>query len=299
MIALRGDVMKIIHMWPLLLALVLCGCNWSETVERIIPETARPVMAETLDVLERKESEALLDLFHPQLDRAQGRTAMPSVLVFVPDEGTATRHLLSAHSQNNTVLGGESTRTVRAVYRLDWPEESLLVTVELRHHETAQWTIWNLNLQPTPTQSGFPALSEMEPRQLTFVVAALACVAFILFTLVASFRTRRLKRRILWALFIVSAFPVFAMNLDTGAFWMAAPGVQSGPEGFSVQLFAIRFFGAAVEQVSGSWVVEVAVPIGALFFWYRMVRGGPTRKPPKTKPATPAQNVTEKAAPPA
>ncbi len=265
-----------------LCALVLSGCSLNDMVSSIVPDDAKPVLAELVAAVSDHDLEAFRPYLNPEIDQAAVDSTLPQILEVLPEGAPREVALTYAHLSASTTLNTGSQRTLSTVHTLTWDERVLLLRLEMTSEESGEWMINSFRLtSPSPGEVATPpAFSELSLSHKIFGVAAIVVPLFILFTLIAMFRTPRIKRRILWTLFIVLAcYPQFAINWTTGAWWLASPAIQTSESGVNLNLIGFLVFGASIlREGLGPWVISVCVPIGALFFWYRRMKGGPTRK---------------------
>ncbi|WP_339743167.1 hypothetical protein [uncultured Maricaulis sp.] len=265
-----------------LCALVLSGCNFNEMVAGIVPDDAKPMLAELIAAVSDHDLEAFRPYLNPEIDQAAIEAALPQILELLPEGPPQEVKLTYAYLGASATLNAGTQRTLATVHTLTWDEQVLMLRLEMTSDETGVWVINRFRFTtPTPEQVATPpAFSELTLSHKIFGVAAILVPLFVLFTLIAMFRTPQIKRRILWTLFIlIGCYPQFAINWSTGAWWLASPTIQTGESGASLNLIGFLVFGASIlREGIGPWVIAVCVPIGALFFWYRRMKGGPTRK---------------------
>ncbi len=266
-----------------LCALVLSGCNFNELVAGIVPDDAEPVLAELLAAVSDHDLERFRPYLNPEIDPTVIDSALPQILDALPAGAPADVRLTSATLSASTAISTGSQRTLSTVHTLTWDEQILLLRLEMTSRETGQWMIDSFRLtSPAPGEAATsPDFSELSLSHKIFGAAAILVPLFVLCTLIAMFRTPRVKRRVLWTLFIaLVCYPQFAINWSSGAWWLASPAMQTSESGVHLSLFDFMLLGAGIarEGMFGPWIVSVCVPLGALFFWYRRARGGPTRK---------------------
>ena len=265
-----------------LCALALSGCSLNDMLTSILPDDAKPVLAELVAAVSEHDLEPVRPYINPQIDQAALDPALQQILDVLPEGPPDEAQLTYANFNTSTTPGSGSQRTLSTVHRLTWGDQVLLLRIEMISRETGQWIINRFSIiTPDPAEANTsPAFADLTLSHKVFGVAAILVPLFVLFTLIAMFRTPRIKRRILWTLFIVLAcYPQFAINWSTGAWWLVSPSIQTSESGVNFNLIGVLLFGASIlRQGIGPWVISVCVPVGALFFWYRRMRGGPTRK---------------------
>ena len=99
-----------------------------------------------------------------------------------------------------------------------------------------------------------------------FLFATIALPIFSLWTLIICIKTKGLRRKWLWCVFIVIGFISFRLNWSTGEVaWQL----------ISFQLFSSS---ATSSGVYGPWILGFSIPVGAVVFWGK-------RKKLKAQPA--------------
>ena len=82
---------------------------------------------------------------------------------------------------------------------------------------------------------------------------AIGALLITLYALVLCVKTKPLKRKWLWILFILVGFGQFVINWSTGEFQIAP---------LALQLFSA----SALASPYGPWIIAVSLPIGAALF---------------------------------
>ncbi|MBC3919508.1 hypothetical protein H8L32_18625 [Undibacterium sp. CY18W] len=148
---------------------------------------------------------------------------------------------------------------------------------KFEYHYEAGWAVGHIALKRKNDQLtvvGFSInktkTSQKEINRFTFsgksaihyvtLIAAVCVFLFILITLVVCMRTTMLKRKWLWALFIVLGVSAIDVNWTTGE--------------YAFQLIRFQLFGAAMVANSeySPWIITASFPLGAIVFWFRRSR---------------------------
>ncbi len=265
-----------------LCALVLSGCNFNEMVAGIVPDDAKPLLAELIAAVSDHDLEAFRPHLNPEIDPAAIDSALPQILELLPEGPPQDVQLTYAYLGASATLTTGTQRTLSTVHTLTWDEQILILRLEMTSDETGVWVIDRFNFTtPAAEEAAIsPAFSELTLTHKIFGGAAILVPVFVLFTLIAMFRTPQIKRRILWTLFILlGCYPQFAINWSTGIWELVSPAMQASESGVNFNLIGFLVFGASIlREGAGPWIISVCVPVGAFFFWYRRMRGGPTRK---------------------
>ena len=269
----------------LVLAAGLAGCRKSDIYESFVAEDLRETRTSALEAVESRDTEALIRHFGDWADTEEFRGRLDAFLAGMPaGEWLDTPELAGAHRSRSQVVGGQPLDNQSLVYITRTGAEHVRIDLTFTRTGDQPWALHHVNayaFQPNPGISFTDGT--MTPVRLASLAAVLANFTFVMITLIATFRFRRIKRRILWPLFIIAGFPVFGFNWTSEAWYLVAPGISSSEAGVYFRFLEITFFGASFVDASpvAPVILELGVPIGAILFWYRVMRGGPTRKAEK------------------
>ncbi|HAQ33809.1 MAG TPA: hypothetical protein DCQ53_00375 [Alphaproteobacteria bacterium] len=272
--------------------LLLAGCAdlMSQSADHLAntdPES-RSIIDTTTDAILAGEIDAILPLLHPQITEQAARQGIGDIIEFLPEADPDERELAGFYRTDNVTTTSDGTvrRSLReALVLLHYGEDRYGLQFNLAAVDDEPLRITNLRVVTyDPASYGPP--SELTLAHHVLRAAAIASPAFVLFTLIAMFRLKRVKRRILWTLFIiVVCYPVFQLNWSTGQWSMIAPSIQTSANQLNFKLLEFTFFGGGAVRASvvDPWVVSAAVPLGALIFWIKLATVGIRRKPPKVE----------------
>lgn len=245
----------------LLSMLVLLGCSQQQMLEKFSTPTDQAqakgyisdLQAGKLDVIESKLDQSIKTPgFHDTLIR------MARLLPLGPPTSVklvgAHKLFSPAGTQTNTTL------------EYQWGDRWFLCNVAIQKSATAQ-TIVGLHVYPQKTsleeQVRF-TLAGKSPAQYVILAGAILALGLTLFALVACIRTKGLRRKWLWILFIIVGFGMLSTNWATGA--------------VNYQLLYVSLFSAsAFAQFYGPWTISMSAPVGAIVFLLR-------RRKPRPKP---------------
>jgi len=265
-----------------LAALAVSACDLSGVLERVIPDDARETVDRARNAILDADRDALEAITPPETSPAVLDNAIAQITSMLPSGETPDVSLSGAHISTSQVIGEDSVQTLDLVYLAAY--ESGNRRLELRIQKTGEspWHLTWYNLLEAGNHSGLSLdWGSNASKQNIALAASLGSFSLILLTLFASFRFKRVKRRILWSILILAAYPVFAFNWTDQTWTLIAPAITSTETTTHFNLVSLTFFGAGFADFSPLEAAELrfAVPFGALLFWYRVLRGGPTRKP--------------------
>ena len=274
--------MRLIACVLLVLTAGLSGCQKSEFFESFIAEDIRAPMRDVLDAVQARDSDRLIAHFGPQADTDAFRAELDTFFGEIPQgRWQHEPEVAGAHRNWSQTFGEEKQENQSIVLTTETDATPVRIDLVFTRIGEAPWRLQNINIHAyTPNPGILGNQGDMTHARLAATALALTSLALILFTLVASFRFKRIKHRILWSLFIVVGYPAFAFDWTEQAWRLVSPSIATTGNGWNVSLLNISFFGAGLIDNTPvePAVISVGVPIGALLFWYRVMRGGPTRK---------------------
>ncbi|MEQ8406157.1 MAG: hypothetical protein RKE49_13750 [Oceanicaulis sp.] len=271
-------------------ALWLSGCTdlTDRFVRAMADDEAVALGDQALDALFSRDEAALRSMLHDEAAPAFTAEAFQQTFGYLPETPTQTRRLLQVNWSSFTDQAG-SARRLNLLYHISFAPEAQgavreeFARIGLAARGDASLQLVELHLFPAPG----PAVGEPVAWPVGFWAAviltpftALFCIA----ALISVWRTPRLKRRILWTIFIaLIGYPVFAYSTQTGAWVLQSPGVSNVDGGVNVSFINITVLSAAwmKDMITGHHLFQVAVPVGALFFFVQKARGKLALKPAK------------------
>ena len=279
--------------------LFVAGCEdlMSRSADVISDDESRVMIDIATDAVLIGDIEPVLPLIHPQIAEQSARQGISQIIDYLPDGEPDERDLIGFFRTNNVISNSDGTvhqRIRQAVVMLRYGDDryGLLFNLFARDDEPLRITNFTVVMYD-PALYGPPA--ELTVAHQVFRAAAIGIPIFVVITLAMLFRLKRVKRRILWTLFIIIVcYPVFQMNWSTGDWSMTAPGIQQSENRTNFSLVEFTFFGGAALRASvvDPWIISAAIPLGAILFWLKLLTVGIRRKPPKIeRNATVAERV--------
>ena|GEM_PF-1722397 len=159
------------------------------------------------------------------------------------------------------------TKNVNLSY--EWSSPDKWYTGNLAWQETGNSkVVYGLHINPLPAPLEKIHAFTFEnkgPIHWFFLIVAVLNPLLILWALIVCIKTKSLKRKWLWILFIIVGF--FQTNLDwtsgeiSGLIYKSAHTFQINP-------FSITIFGSAFSRPTeySPWIIMISVPIGAIIF---------------------------------
>lgn len=288
---------QILRLAALVLAVISLGACSSavDYFARVMGDEAAIDQADSaIDALLARDKAAMHGVTHPEVVHLFSDDVVGQMFDYLPAEPERRRSLLQYNWSDFHTLGGEPSRRVDLIYRIEFePDEagaarSEFVRVGLFASGDMALAMVEMRLFPVPP----PVYDGPDDWPAGFWIALILApvtAIFCLLALISTWRTPRVKRRILWSIFIVLiGYPVFAFSSETGSWFLLSPGVHTHPAGVHYSFFDITAFSASWMQNSftGHHVFNVAIPVGALLFFLQKFRGKLALKEPRPSPAS-------------
>lgn len=259
----------------------------------LIPDDAEDTLDVITEAIADQRSAPIMAVLDPSINPGPAQNSLRSIWNGLPKGEPETISLVGSNYRTNWTFGQGDMETIRAVYRYRYEEMLIVVSVVLQRHESENdWRFTNLNVNSADEQEPVHLeFTDMSTQQYVFAAAGGISFMLSLITLTAIAFTPRIKRRIIWTIFVILSYPTFFLNWTSGEWGLRAPFIISPDiDGIAMSLLPVALFGVGIDP---GYMIEpsiliVGFPFGALFFWYRMAKGGPTRrvqKPRKTAEA--------------
>lgn len=274
------------HVFVLLLicaAIGLGSCSRSGLYERFIAEDLRNDVQEVVTAIEHRDTDRLVQAFGPQAETEAFRARLEAFYPEMPPgDWVSEPSVAGAHRNWSQTMGQDERNTQSVVLTTETLDSSIRIDLIFYKTGDAPWYLQNMNVYEFEAHSGIFGLSvsDLSPGRSLALALALTSFGLITFTFIASFFFKKLKRRILWPLFILVGYPQFVFNWTTEAWTLTSPTLRVTENGFNLNVFNISIFGAGFVDNSPvePALLSIGLPIGALLFWWRVSRGGPPRK---------------------
>ena len=291
----------------IILCVFLAGCSetaWGPIVKMMMDEEMEARVDAITDEVVARDMAAVQRRLSPSISADAARSGLTDLFSHLPDgEPESTMAISYNWSSNTSFTDGQSgsTRSANIVVRLEYESAIAYLTIGLFAAPGEDYSI--NTLRANTAESGSADSSAYAPESHTiwhavFGILAFAMPIFIVGSLIAMYRMKRIKRRIIWTILLLIGYPVFALNWTTGDVWLASPGVTNTANSWHLSLIDIKFFGAAFQQIPGTgMLVWVGVPLGAILFWYKLYAVGITRKPAKDENEGPHPTTNESPGP--
>ncbi len=192
------------------------------------------------------------------LNRKYVTAQLPSVLGNLSAQFPAGEPSAIRVTHVHWTLLAKGQRIYTLVYEYDYPHDNVMAKVVISQGDGLTILeglhVWRLDEQMR--RANRLSFSGKTPVHFLFLTALLAVYAFTLVTAFYCMKTPIPRFKWAWVIFVLIGFVTFRFNWASGAF-----GVQP----ISLLLCSIGIQKAPLDPV----ILELAVPIGAILFWWR------------------------------
>lgn len=237
----------------LFLLAILSGCDPQQTIEKFASDSDKRRAVELIEMMRAGKVDALARKFTRSLQTPDLRSTLAGMPALMPAGEPRKRTLVGAWIN---VMNG--VRSSNLTYQYDFGDRWFMVNCAYVE-SGPEVGIVGMRINPLPAplkaQPDF-GLRGKSPLQYAVLVAGFLNLALVLLALVRCVVDRNLPRKWLWVIFILVGVSQISVDWSSGAwefhyFWF------------------LLFSASAVFQPYGSWVVSVALPVGALVYLMR------------------------------
>lgn len=242
--------MRLLRALPVFLFLLLAGCDQAALMGKFASEDEQALARGYIDRLRAGDFDSIERSLDKSLAGPEVRATLVKMAASIPVGEPRSVKLVGVqkHSQG-------AVQRLNTTFEYQFPEGWLLANVAIDERNGAK-TITGLNVYrrtESLEQENRFELAGKEPVHYLILAGAIGAVLISLYALVACIRTKPLRRRWLWIVFIVLGGGQFAVNWTSGE-WGITP-------------FAIQLLGAsATASPYGPWIVSCSIPLGAVVF---------------------------------
>lgn len=238
--------------WFHYVLLVLCvGCTDPEaSLQNAVSLEQQATAKDYIARLRSGDFDAIEKAFDPSVKTPTLRVKLEKMAHFVPLGEPSSVKLVGV--QKFSTSAGTMLNTT---FEYEFGEKWFLINVAIKDSKNEK-TLAGLNVVPQPksleAQNKFTLLGKSWLHYAVLAGAALAIV-LTLYALVVCVRTKLLRRKWRWILFILVGFGKFTINWVTGQ-WMFMP--------LYVQVLSVSTFA----EFYGPWTISISAPVGAVVF---------------------------------
>jgi len=245
-----------LHAILLFLCLLLTGCDRQALVDMLASAEQQAHVRGQVERLQARDFAAVEAALDPSLAGPGLRPALERMAALIPAGRARSVQIVGAQKQYRDGVTSIAF-TIEYAFADGW----LLAQVALAE-QGGQRRITALHITPRTQsleQEHAFRLAGKGASQYVVLAGALASLALSLCALVVCARTRGLRRKGLWVVFILLGFGKLTVNWTTGELFLLP---------LSVQLFGA----SAMAELGAPWMIAASLPVGALVFLLREAR---------------------------
>lgn len=233
--------------------LAFAGCSQAALMKRFAPPEDEANARKYVDLLRQGKFDEIVHDSDSSLVDSNIQDTLARMAAIIPAEDPKSIKVVGAH----VFHGSEFSRT-NITLEYEFPSKWVLVDVTTQKKDSS-FSIVGFHVNPIAdslenlNKFTFVGKGGVQYSVLTMAVFT---TLFSLYAFVMCLRTKNVKRKWLWAIFILVGVGKLAVNWTTGE-W-----------GFQTLAFQIPC-GTASAQLYGPWMIAVSLPLGAIVFLVR------------------------------
>ena len=241
---------------------LLAGCDRASLVAKFASEEEQALARSYVDRLRARDLDAIEKSLDPRFAGPRVRPALEAMASMVPAGDPRSVTLVAARKHFS---GG--VKSVDTTFEYQFAGGWLLANVVVEERDGNRSLIgFNVyqRTQSLEQENRFDLLGK-QPLHYLVLAGAMAAACISLYALVACIRTKDLRRKWLWIVFILLGVGQFVVNWTSGE-WGVLP--------ISVQLLGA----SATAAPFGPWVLSCSIPLGAIVFLFHRRRRARARE---------------------
>lgn len=238
------------------LMLLLSACAPPDTLEKFADDAKEAIAREYLQQLQAGDIAGLIAQLEPSLRTPDALTQFEAMRAALPAAAPAAANLIGYQ-----VAYASDAARYNVSYQFGYDSAWLAANVawaEPTNGSARQILGMNVYRLKEPLEKTHALnFARASLRHYVFATLAVAIPMFCLVTLVACIRTKPLRRKWLWCIFICVGVCTFSLNWTTGE--------------VAIRFLSMLLFGAGAftRSIYSAWAVSLALPIGAILFWIK------------------------------
>jgi len=251
------------------LIFLVSGCSRTELINKMAPADKKAQAIEILEALRKGTGEETFARLPTGQRSEEAENTLALLAQGIPDQDFSKMTFVDYQWK---MTGGKNYYYF--VFEYDFNGRYLLADITIGENEE-DGIIAGLHvneLKESVVESSKFDFNEAGTLHFGFFGVAILFPIFSIVTLVSCIRTKGIKRKWLWCIFIVVGITAFELNWNSGA-WSWAP--------MSFGLFSGSAMSAGAH---GPWIIGFNIPLGAILFWHK-------RKKVKAKPVAGANTT--------
>jgi hypothetical protein len=242
---------KFISPFAIVVLLSLVGCSPSSVIEKMAPADVIKASKESLSYLKERRFDLLKNLLTDELKKQSLDEPFRKMAEVFPNQEPKSVKIVGFYFI--ATVGKGTSYTVSYEYEFD--KQWVIANMEwFRTGDALRLNSFRVYPQAAALEV-INALTFRGKNAVHYLVAAMALAVFTisLVALIQCIKTKELKRKWLWILFILVGFGTFSVNWTSGEWKIGLITFQI----MSVSAFSLAY---------GPWTVAVSVPVGAVAF---------------------------------
>lgn len=234
--------------------LLLAGCDQQAWFNKFIPEAEAEAAKQFLAVLRARDFTAIEQELDPSLIATDSRAKLQLVADQFPEGEPVSVEVVGAHTTNTP-----QRVTYSLTFQYEYPGKWLLANVVL-FRENNQLRVAGVHVNHLADSlqnlNRFTFFGKGPLQWIVFILAMIIPL-FIIATFVLCIRTPVPRRKWLWLIFIAIGVVQLSVNWTTGE-W-----------GLNPVSFLLLGAGFAQAGPAAPYILTVALPLGAVLFWFK------------------------------
>lgn len=257
------------------LVLLLAACiDMRDKQNAMMPQVEMDLAKSYVEKLKNKDFTAIEADFYPKFSQQEARSALMNMSQFFPDE-----KLLRIDGIASQIINLGEQKKVDLVLQYTYEHHWILVSINFLYQGNKRY-IFHFEIkdldQSVEKTFEFSLINKTATHYLILALA-ISIFLFVIFSAIKCIRTKKLKMKWLWLIFILSGFMTLKFNWTTG-------GMGFYP--ISFLLLSAGFF----KPIFGPLILSVAFPFGAVIF---LLKQRFFNKNEEAKPVNETENATE------
>jgi hypothetical protein len=240
----------------LILFLVLAGCGMPFTPEAFSASAEARALRSIVDRMVARDFASIQAQLDPRLVEPDVRGALHRTADVIPATPITKVEAVSW----NVFVGTNQPRTATVAAEYTFGGSQWIVASARLTGEPDAFQILQFNVEPLPAPMAQIHAFTFAGKSVThyvFFLASVGALVVSLWALVRCARTKGLRRKWLWVIFVAIGFVSFTINWSTGA-------VHINPLAFNLLSAAFLRHGWL-----GPWMLTFCIPVGAIVFLWR------------------------------
>jgi hypothetical protein len=230
--------------------ILLVGCTQAGLVHRFTPPEEERIARSDIDLLIQREFPEIESRLDPSLVGPNTESTLAQMSAMFPGGSPKSAKVVGVE-----LYKGEQSSRTNLTFEYEYPTKWLLVNIALQKKGAATTIEW-FHVEPMPesleSANRFTLIGK-SATQYSILFAALALFLFSIYVLILCARTRNVRKKWLWIIFILIGFGKLTVNWTSGE-------LHFTPLALNIPC------ASAVAPPYGPWTVGVYLPLGAILF---------------------------------